>query len=423
MSGAVIATSQGGNGAYGSGANGGTSAHAGDGGAGGNGNSALVDVSGGTITATDYGAMGLVAISQGASGGNGGSAGAVFSRSGGVGGPAGDSLQAQVMVSDGTVITTDGRYGDGILALAVGGGGGIGGDVNGGGAGMSFAFGGMGGEGGQGGVALATNGAWTADGSNWDYSAGGVISTTGDHALGMAALSVGGGGGPWRRRGQCHARLLTYSIGGSGSSGGKGDHAGSRTPASCRPPAIIRLALQHRPSAAVAAMAARAHSYEVGQGFTAAVAVGGNAGGCNTLGCALGDGADVLNYGQVITMGADSYALMAQSIGGGGGIGGASVANNLDTGTPSEDDLPTLKLTASIGGNGGSGANAGVVNILNAGMAITQGIGASDILAQSIGGRRRRGRRFRGDHQFPCAFRHFDHDRGRRDRRYGRRRQ
>ncbi len=154
------------------------------------------------------------------------------------------------------------------------------------------------------------------------------MQTTGNHSIGLAASSIGGGGG----------------------NGGA------------------------------------AHSYEVGQGFTAAVAVGGNAGGCNTLGCALGDGADILNYGQVITMGADSYALMAQSIGGGGGIGGASVANNLDTGTPSEDDLPTLKLTASIGGNGGSGANAGVVNILNAGMAITQGIGASGILAQSIGG-------------------------------------
>jgi hypothetical protein len=93
-------------------------------------------------------------------------------------------------------------------------------------------------------------------------------------------------------------------------------------------------------------------------------------------GGAGGDGGtvNVTSQGSLFTIGADSYALVAQSIGGGGGTviglgpGGAPLA---------------LQLQA---GSGGSGGNGGAVTVSSSGGIFTSGAGAGAIVAQSVGG-------------------------------------
>ncbi len=58
-------------------------------------------------------------------------------------------------------------------------------------------------------------------------------------------------------------------------------------------------------------------------------------------------------------MGNDANGVAAQSIGGGGGNGGLSVAGTFNFGT--DNKIPSF--TAAVGGNGGSGGAGGVVNV------------------------------------------------------------
>ncbi|MGE8566032.1 MAG: autotransporter outer membrane beta-barrel domain-containing protein [Achromobacter sp.] len=76
--------------------------------------------------------------------------------------------------------------------------------------------------------------------------------------------------------------------------------------------------------------------------------------------------------GSIITAGTNAHGIVAQSIGGGGGIAGMAVQPN----------LTTLKA-ASAPANGG---DANAVNLSVSGVVATSGNGAAGILAQSIGG-------------------------------------
>jgi hypothetical protein len=109
--------------------------------------------------------------------------------------------------------------------------------------------------------------------------------------------------------------------------------------------------------------------------------VGGTAvGGWFSLGGTGGGGGDggtvdVTNTGHIITRLNDSVGLAAQSIGGGGGDGGGSVS------------VQALGAVA-IGAKGGAGGNGGLVQVLpTSGMQMqTVGANSTGILAQSIGG-------------------------------------
>jgi len=386
---AVGAVSTGGTGGYGDYANATTGpAYGGNGGDSGNGGANVqITVSNGSLSTSGYAAMGAVAISAGSSGGSGGQAGAVFSRSGGQGGNGGDGQVAIVQLTNAGQVTTTGRLADGLAAMSIGGGGGFGGDVEGGGVGMSLAFGGTGGQGGMGGEAIIQNGYWTTDqNNNWVFVPGGVVSTRGAYARGIASLSVGGGGGRGGDANNVNGGALSFSIGGSGGQGGQGG------PTFAENYGVIQTRGNHSVGIDAAGIGGgggvggAAHSYDISNVFAASVAVGGQGGGCDSAGnCPVGGTVTVGNYGQVLTMGGDAHGIRAQSIGGGGGHGGASVADNLMLNNPAQD-VPTITLTASIGGNGGAGANGNTVGVANAGMLITQGQGASGILAQSIGG-------------------------------------
>ena len=142
-----------------------------------------------TISTAGQGAYGLFAHSVGGGGGeghDGGNAagnGLIGFSLGGKGASAGKG--SSVSVTGSAPISTTGALGHGVVAQSVGGGGGAGGSSSGGfhglPLGISFHFGGEGGGGGDGGAVSVNK--------------SGRVATTGNHAFGVIAQSVGGGGG------------------------------------------------------------------------------------------------------------------------------------------------------------------------------------------------------------------------------------
>ncbi|MFW6155476.1 MAG: PEP-CTERM sorting domain-containing protein, partial [Planctomycetota bacterium] len=86
----------------------------------------------------------------------------------------------------------------------------------------------------------------------------------------------------------------------------------------------------------------------------------------------------VSHTGEATTAGRRACGIVGQSIGGGGGDGGYSVAGGLS--------FDSLATTLSIGGAGGEGGNGGTVEFAGDGTVQTQGEAAYGLLAQSIGG-------------------------------------
>ncbi len=86
---------------------------------------------------------------------------------------------------------------------------------------------------------------------------------------------------------------------------------------------------------------------------------------------------DVTTSGSIGTTGADAHAIHAQSVGGGGGVGGA-VTSALLQGDNS--------MSVGLGGTGGTGGVAGSVRVDNNAAVTTLGDGSHGIYAQSVGG-------------------------------------
>ena len=87
----------------------------------------------------------------------------------------------------------------------------------------------------------------------------------------------------------------------------------------------------------------------------------------------------VNNYaaGTIFTNGASSTAIFAQSVGGGGGNGGYSLAVSAAIGA---------SVSVSVGGNGGNGGDGGEVQVTNDGAITINGKNSLAIMAQSVGG-------------------------------------
>ncbi|MCV2348290.1 autotransporter outer membrane beta-barrel domain-containing protein [Paucibacter sp. Y2R2-4] len=275
------------------------------------------------IATTGLASPGIVAQSIGGGGGAGGYAmslsGSLFGSQslgfGGSGGAAGTGGQVFAS-SNGQSINTSGAQSPGLLAQSIGGGGGSGGSTM----DLSLAYTGssaslgVGGKGGSG----------QAAGAVAVHNPGGLINTSGEGSQGLVAQSIGGGGG----------------NGGS----------------------AITLAVSGR--------------------YAGSLAVGGNGatggtGGNVTLVNEDSSSNPTYGRGAITTQGSGASALVAQSIGGGGGHGGYSVALS---------GAEFVAGTVSVGGSGGSGNHAGTVNVTNKGALTTQGGGAPVLLAQSIGG-------------------------------------
>ncbi|MEA1051458.1 hypothetical protein U5801_16835 [Lamprobacter modestohalophilus] len=143
----------------------------------GDGGGVQTSVQNATLTTAGYYSAGLIALSVGGGGGVAGpDAGVVaLGTTGGAGGAGGD---VSVTLTDTNAITTNGVDAAGVLALSVGGGGGTSGNNNG-----AVALGGSGGKGGDGGQASLS-------------VAGDTSVTTQDVAsVGVMVASIGGGGG------------------------------------------------------------------------------------------------------------------------------------------------------------------------------------------------------------------------------------
>ena len=353
----ILAVSRGGGGGHGA-SGGWIGGGAGDGGAGGNG--------GGTVTVSNSGLIvggGIRAQSIGGDGGDGaGAFGLVFAL-GGTGGKGGDGGRVRVDTAAGSLISTQFNERHGIVAQSIGGGGGNGGHAVAAGGSFQVAVGGRGGGGG--------------DGDDVRVEHRGRIHVRGQDSRGIYAQSVGGGGGDG-------GFAVAVQVGGAGSLaiGGAGGRGGDGQAVDVVTHAGSTIRTDGLRSAGI-------HAQSIGGGGgNGALAVSAGLGGPLSLafGGAGGDGGDggrvaVASAGDILTHGADSGAIFAQSVGGGGGSGGLAVAVNV----PLTPGIP-FSAALAFGGSGGSGGNGGLVSAASSGNVWTLGDRSDALFAQSIGG-------------------------------------
>lgn len=341
---------------------------------------------GGTVTVSNQGSSsavvgiatfadrssGILAQSVGGGGGDGGIGSASgYNSSGslvniqvdvgvGGGGGSGNHGGAVKAVSAATGIQTLGAESHGIHAQSIGGGGGV---AGGGGAygfgntvSANVSVGGSGGAGGDAGVVDVSHSGNISTGSQNQVadSAGQAMSiTTGGGASGIFAQSIGGGGG---QGGSADSSSAVSWAGTAGNSKEIAAKIGERV--------------------------------ETGKGFVlpvtfnANVSVGGRGG-------AAGNGAavSVVNSGTVRTAGESAFGIHAQSIGGGGGVGGAVEAHAATTANKAAS-FTEVAFTGvvAVGGGGGAAGNGAAVSVTHSGGLTTLGHGATGIFGQSIGG-------------------------------------
>jgi hypothetical protein len=352
---------------------GGLASVAGKGGTGGAAGNVNVTLNG-QATSTGYMAPAVLVQSLGGAGNNGGNGGGWFNPNAGeaaMGGAAG----TVTITGSGASITAGLNQGNddispGILAQSIGGGGGTGGHSDG-----WFAVGGSGGN--------AVNGAAVEVSLTSS-----TVTTTGLQSDGIAAQSIGGGGGKGGDA-QGHGAGINMTIGGTGGDGGDG---GTVT-LSSGVGDIVTTQGQHSVGLMLQSIGGgggdggAAYGEVTSSIFALQVSVGGSGGDG-------GDGGDVIrvdqngtklatNAGQILTSGSDSFGILGQSIGGGGGRGGASSAQATAYGA---EDYPNLSVAVAIGGSGGNGGDGGAVTLANSGLIATSGQGAIGMLEQSIGG-------------------------------------
>lgn len=386
----------------------------GHGGGGGNGAEVVVSGSPGAFTDFDFnptrapsisttgaGATGVIAMSVGGGGGVGGaakaaSAGVVASLSIAVGGAGGDGGDGgRVVVDNESIISTTGRAALGIQAKSVGGGGGNAGNASSyalavappdlPAVSLSFAVGGKGGKGGRGDEVVVNNRT--------------AISTFGNDATGIEAMSVGGGGGSGGTATTAADMLSGYlniglavSVGGSGGGGGNGSAVTVRNYGAVRTLGDFATGIIAQSvgggggnGGSGSAMAAPGLSWNeiaksvasealpLADSITARIAVGGSGGDGG-----VGGAVTVENHGVISASGKNSFGIFAQSVGGGGGNGAGYMASGKGT----------LSGKLTIGGSGGAGGKGGDVAVVNADGARIElgGAGTVGIFAQSVGG-------------------------------------
>ncbi|MBJ7533166.1 hypothetical protein JDN40_03460 [Rhodomicrobium vannielii ATCC 17100] len=393
----IVATSAGGNGG-----NGGTSFYLvySEGHRGGDGNigGSVSVASDGTVTVSGADKYGILAKSQGGTGGNGGGAMAAIVSDPGSGGNGGAGGSVNVSLGNSSAITTTGDGGHGVFAQSLGGDGGHGGD-----SGSLVALGSDGGNGGAGGnvtvsnsggiitsgkaayglnaqsigagagsgssagglVAIGGNGGGFASGGTVDVSNYGAINTSGESSIGALALSVGGGGGDGGNTGGA------FTVGGRAGSGGDGAAVSfvQGSIGSIGTTGDFATAIQAQSIGGGGGNGGRAVSVSVGL----AVGVGGAGGPGGKGGWVTVDA-----KGALSTSGQDANAIVAQSIGGGGGSGGLAVAAS---GNPWG-----ASASIGIGGSGGTGGDGSTVSVTTNASINTQGDRSSGVVAQSIGG-------------------------------------
>ncbi|MGN6482659.1 hypothetical protein, partial [Luteibacter sp.] len=347
-----------------------------------------------TVSTVGADSIGVIAQSIGGGGGAGGAveagsllAGVAIGGNGEKGGAASSvTLDNGVQGSGdnpteaGFIVSTRGQNSSGLVAQSIGGGGGTGGSAQNTNLGaFNYTVGGNGGSGGSAGTPGTTQ--VTAENL-------GIVSTVGGHAKGIVAQAVGGGGGDGgAAMAQSASDLLNVqvTVGGSGGTGGtSGDvvsvNGGQVLTNGANAYGMLAQSVSGgggNGGSSVSDVFQLPGADEVPQ-LTVNTSVGGNGGD----GSASGN-VDATNNGVIMTAGAASHGIMAQSISNGGGNGGDATAF-----TAVGQTGPSLTVNTSVGGNGGGAAQAGNVTVENGGTALvwTLGDSADGIYAQSVGG-------------------------------------
>jgi len=299
-------------------------------------------------------------------------------------------------------------WGDGshaMLAQSIGGGGGTGADSTAASAlsaqdgvavTLTMALGGSGGGGGDGSRVVVSNSTASAS-----------IETYGQDANGIIAQSIGGGGGSGGlgnaalhtpTTGTSSAFSINTQLGAAGAGGGGGNgggvevlNEGNITTVGSGALGILAQAIGGGGGNAGGGSAAGSNnSLTINLALGLSGGAGGSASGTNSFGQSV----TVQNTGTISTKGGGASAIVAQSIGGGGGKAGSadadagidtlgSIANLIfsSTGYTSK-----IALGAAIGGTGGEGGAGGTVQVDQSNLISTQGAQAYGILAQSISG-------------------------------------
>ncbi|MEL6568471.1 MAG: autotransporter outer membrane beta-barrel domain-containing protein [Pseudomonadota bacterium] len=331
---------------------------------------------------------GIIAQSLGGGGGNGGvnvagnltfsgAAGAGISVGvGGAGGGAGSGGEVDLTV--GADLMTMGDGSAGILAQSLGGSGGNGAvNVAGGITGSSSAGGsinvGVGGVGGSGGGANTVT-----------ASVSGNVTTFGSQANAITAQSLGGGGGNGGVNVTAGVTLTGASggtvgvgVGGAGGAGGTGGAVDFTLDGSARAAGESSNAVTVQSLGGGGGNGgvnvSGGLTFAGGTAGTVSVGVGGRGGTGN-----IARNVDVDITGDITAE--DGSALVAQSIGGGGGNGGLNIAGGINV-------ARGASLAVGVGGFGGSGGNAGAVTVdTREGSLTSEGDFKSAAFIQSLGG-------------------------------------
>ncbi|WP_378942151.1 autotransporter outer membrane beta-barrel domain-containing protein [Mesorhizobium sp. ANAO-SY3R2] len=255
-----------------------------------------------------------------------------------------------VNVSAGQVVTGGARS-SGIIAQAIGGGGGTGGIVVSAGV-TNIGVGGKGSGGGDGGIVELVNGA--------------AVTTRGIQSHGLLAQSLGGGGGSGGFALAVGGPSL--AIGGAGNAGGSSAKVTVRNTGELSTSNDLSVGLLAQ---SIGGSGGDGGFADAGSLF-AAVGVGGKgaAGG-------FGGEVEVVNIAKITTRGSLAHGILAQSVGGGGGNGGSAAVVSAGV---------FAGIGVSVGGVGGAGRDGKAVSFTHSGDITVGGTGAKGILAQSIGG-------------------------------------
>jgi hypothetical protein len=293
-------------------------------------------------------------------------------------GGTGQLSAGSVLVGNTGDIATTGQMSEGILAQSIGGGGGKAGIANSaqtsGSTQVAVTLGSSGDASGAGGTVGVTN------------SAGASITTVGGTAPGIVAQSIGGGGGVAGISGSSTALLsgLSATLGASSWSAGSGGsvtvtNAGTITTLSHDAPGIVAQSI----GGGGGLIKTLATDMDAGAGQVidgGSYAIGLTIAGSFSLSPTANAGGPVtVNLtGDLTTAGRNSYGIVAQSIGGGGGLvlgGTPNGTNFFGSGPISGSADATTGVNVTLGNASGTPA-----------FVATGGDGAVGILAQSIGG-------------------------------------
>ena len=292
---------------------------------------------------------------------------------GGKGGIAGD-----VIVNAAGLVLTSGIDSAAIHAQSIGGSGGASGTI-------SVGVSGENQKGSQGGgiaVAVGLEGGESGIAGDVTVTSSATIGTTGERSRGIFGQSIGGSGGTGGEATNSFENASNETSISVGGAGGQGSLAGDVTITNSGlvgtsgddADGVLAQSIGGGGGTG-GASGTQNLQYESGDSNTVSVAVGGEGG----AGAIAGD-VKVTNSGQIITTGAKSFGIRAQSIGGGGGVGGSIDSKKLLlTGTSNSVEF-------NVGGGGGAGRAAGDVSVTNEGLIYTTGVDAAAISANSIGG-------------------------------------